>query len=469
MNPSQLPKPIEEMSDEELQAIVDKYEMEQDKSVARQEIPERELERTIAQQSTQVSQREPGQTESFYESIFSPKETAFESGLNEVIRDVVMPVAADVPQLIGQGVTEATSLFDPLAKKFGIPTSEELKQKGQEAGVVQKENAFSLENSTKIFDELTDFRFKDNKEEGMKKYSKELARDFFRLVNPAIPGNMSTLRAFGTALAGTVAPEILESMGVIDEGQKDYAKLGTWFLSSFVRGPTIRNAATDFYNRAESAISGHIITDNVYVNDIRTLRNNLREAGGESLRANQPALEFIDSVLTDVGSGTFRGEILSKQVRNLNQKIKEAGGINTDSGRQLMRIREPMQEVAERVGQNIPEFIQNFNEGNALWAGSHFQNSISRWATEHIDNFLYKDLTQGAKDILGIAKKGGKIVALPLIPIQRLANTTELIFRNEAALNYYIRYMTEAMRGNTKVAIEALKSFNEETKKENLD
>jgi len=404
--------------------------------------------------------------------IFNPEQSPFEQGIGEVIRDVVIPVATQAPEFYNSLRNAGQGIGGKISELFGGPSSKEIQdvvdEEGRRFGISDPSKKLNAKQLQQTFDEFTDNKFKVSPEEKrtsrgkIKEASKDFVKDVATLANPLTPGKLNLLRSIGTAIAGEVVSSVLVESGFIDEKNKDLAKLGTWFMGSFVRPGAIREQASNFFKRADNAVKGRIITDIDYPDFLKNLKTSLSEAGGEVLKKNDPTIKFIDSLLKDVESGTFKGELLTKQVKNVNRAIKEVGGPQTSQGQVLSRLRSEMQNVAERVGESIPEFLDNFNEGNSLWRGLETKNVVSYFASKNFDKAFLKNLGPQTSLALGLGKIGKNILSLPFLPLLKVADITQRIATNPAARKAYARYISSALNNNQKVAQEAVKELDEE-------
>lgn len=394
------------------------------------------------------------------ENITNPEQSPFEAGLSESIRDFGIPTAA-----------APFEFFDFLAGaggKAGQKISEFVGLDTQDIEISRPFSSLSTENMQEIFDDFTDGKFKVTEEEKKTlkgkqvEGAKEFARDVALLLNPATPGKMKMLRGIGTAVAGVLVPKGLIHAGIIDEGNKDIAKLGTWIMSSFIKPGEMKKAATRLFNRSEKAMGDTIITDPKFVNELQALRKELTQAGGDTLRANKPAAEIIESILVDVESGTFEGKLIKNQMENINALIRETGGINSKAAPALSKARGVVQNAAERFGVNSPEYIDNLNEGNLLWSGIHAKNGITNWVTKNLDKKLLSGLGDKAATSVGLAKIGGKILASPFKPITKIADFLDRVRTNPAARNFYLDFIMGALERNQKTAQEALIGLDKE-------
>jgi len=393
----------------------------------------------------------------------------FETGIGEVIRDVAIPAVAQIPETFVGAKKFGEKIAGKGFELFGQDPNA-LENIETEQGISKPLEKLTTKNAQEVFDDFTDNKFKTAP--GEKAFVsgratealKGFAKDTATLLNPVVGGKMNTLRGIGTSLAGTLIPEGLFEAGIIDEDQKDTAKLGTWFSMAFVKPGAMKKAAEGLFTRANNAVKGRIITDSSYPEALISLKNELGSVGGDVLKQNKPALELVDSILKDVESGTFKGEFLTKQVKNLNRLISETGGIHSRQAPPLMKVRGIMQDVAERIGEDIPQFIENFNEGNLLWSGLHSKNGISQWISKTMDKSLLQGLGDKAATAVGLARVGGRVLSIPFKPIVKVADFIDRLATNSAARKFYGQLIKSAAENNVKTGAEALRGLDEEFK-----
>ena len=456
---------LSQFSTEELQAMLSNLEQQEqlkEAPLTPEQVKQQRLEELSTEELLQmggIQRPEPSLTQQAF------------SGTGEITRDVLLPAATapfDLFNTIGKGLESAVStITDPIVGALGLPTSSQIEERMEEKfpGITKKSPTEFVEET---FDDLTDgqFRVRKGDQTQFKKALKDISRDTLTLLNPLFPGKIGKLRAIGTSIAGVLGSDTLANLGIIDEGNKDLAKMGIWVASSMIRPGAMKKAAEGFYQRADNAIKDVVVTDNVVMTELGNLRENLNAVGGGALKMNKPAIEMTDGILKSFKDGTFDGKLIRQAVKNVNRAITESGGILSKEAGPLRQVRGVLQDLAERVGEGNPEFIKNFNEGNALWSANNLRNSVTRYTLDKIDRKFLQELSETSKWALGITKLAGKIVALPLRPIKKGIDLIENFSTNEAARRFYMKALEEISKNNAPAAKIAIQKMDEEFRKE---
>jgi hypothetical protein len=245
--------------------------------------------------------------------------------------------------------------------------------------------------------------------------------------------------------------------GILDEGNKDLAKIGFFTFSSFFKPGQLLKQAKSFGSEARSSIKDVIIQDSELGSDVSNFVSKLRQAGGQTLEKNKPAIEFAESLLADVESGNFKGEILTDAVDNLNSRLTEVG-FNSKEGQRLFKIRNILQKSAQKVGETNPEFINNFNEGQSIWSALHTKNTVSQFMKRFVPKAVLKTLPKELQSFLGAT---GEAAFLPVdLPADFLRR-----FGNPSVLRFYSNLITNVAANKLPAAANNLKNLNKEFKK----
>ncbi len=274
-------------------------------------------------------------------------------------------------------------------------------------------------------------------------------------------GALKPTRALLTSTAANAAKKGAEWMGLGEKGS-NYAKIGTYLMSSFLHP----KAAQKFYNKKYSQAQKNLSPDSVtaskpFLEKLSGLKKELELGGISSVDA--PSLKAIKNLEKGNQGAMYPIQYLEEAKKKMGvtrQQIKQdlkgnKAGIKM-ANRKFEKVMNAVDTTLEKYATENPKWGKPYMEANNAFAASK--------QSEGVKNFLKNNYVKFGISHLGLSALLGSLGGLPAAligaaaasyPVYKTAQNLSMIQKSPPLRREFFKLYNEALKGNVKGAATA--------------
>lgn len=287
-------------------------------------------------------------------------------------------------------------------------------------------------------------------------------------------GGSSFMRSVGSALAGSGAGKVAESLGFGDN-VKLASEVGTMFLFHNLNPGQADKFVENSYNAAREAVpKGTMVPTSSYTKALDALEDTL--AKGAPTATKEAVMKSLKHMRNRAAGGAIELNDLEQAYRDINQNLNSKGLFdNLGSSerkiarRQFEELKDVLRNEFESYGRYNPEFIENWRAGNAGYAGIQKSKSIREWIRSIIKHIPEKLVGAAAVEALAgypelaVGTLGGGAAAATAL---RTFETVNRFVKSRILRKAYLEAIKNAAASNVPATVKSLERLDELDKKE---
>lgn len=287
-------------------------------------------------------------------------------------------------------------------------------------------------------------------------------------------GGGGWLRSLGAAIGGEGAGKIAKEYGAGETGQ-NIANIGTMFLLHNLNPGQAENFVQKSYEKARAAIpKGTMLQTGSYVSALDSLEQTLMR--GAPTATKDAVLKSLRYMRDRAKGGAMEASEVVDAYHDVNQSMNSKGLFDELSAsekktlkRQYESLKDQVRPTIEGYGQYNPEFIENWNAGNAGYAAIKKSERTRDWVGSKIKHLPSKLFGGAAVELLAgypqlaVATAGGAIAAGTGL---RTIETANRFLKSPILRKHYLQAIKSASASNLPAMIRAMEMMDEADKRE---